>query len=145
MTQRMAINLLAAACLILAGYLLIGAWLQGLDGDRVWEGATRTYVEEYHRWLAESPASGWARVEALSAGPERSRIERLRSDAQEPSRWRYSVGEYHLILQAAGKALVEANYQMETPGVSREVKEIYLLEKGPQGIKVTRVIGGNSQ
>lgn len=79
MTQRMAINLLAALCLILAGYLVIGAWLQGIDGDRVWEDATRNYVEEFHRWLSESPASGWARVEALSAGPERSRIEGLRS------------------------------------------------------------------
>lgn len=145
MTQRMAINLLATLCLILAGYLVIGAWLQGIEGDRVWEDATRTYVEEYHRWLSESPASGWARVEALAAGPEHSRIEGLRSEGQEPSGWHYSAGEYHLILQAAGKALVEADYQLETPGVSKEVSEIYLLEKGLQGIKVTRVMGGNSQ
>ena len=145
MTQRMAINLLAALCLILAVYLVASIHLLGVEGDRVWEEATRTYVEEYHRWLSESPRSGWARVEALAAGPERERIERLRSEAQAPSEWRYGGGEYRLMLQAAGKSMVEATYHLQTVTVSEEVQEIYLLEKGLQGIKVTRVMGGSPQ
>lgn len=145
MTQRMAINLLAAMCLILAGYLVASTYLLGIEGDRVWEEATRTYVEEYHRWLSESPGSGWARVEALAAGPERERIERLRSEAQAPSEWRYGGGEYRLVLQAAGKAIVEADYHLQTAAVSEEVQEIYLLEKGLQGVKVTRALGGSRQ
>lgn len=40
---------------------------------------------------------------------------------------------------------MEADYHLETIGVSREVKEIYVLEKGLQGIKVTTVMGGNPQ
>ncbi len=144
MTQRTAIIILAALCLILAGYLVIGSLLIGLQDAGSWEKATRSYVEEYHRWLSESPWSGWARLEALAAGPELSRIERLRRDLQDRNEWRYAGGDYRLLLQAGGKALVEADYWLDGGDDKRDVHETYLLEKTLQGIRVIKVMEGGS-
>lgn len=145
MTQRTAVNLLAALCLVLAGYLVIGSLLLGARDAGSWERATRSYVEEYHRWLSASPGSGWARLEALAAGPELGRIERLRSELQGRSAWRYAGGDYRLLLQAGGKALVEADYWLDGGGDGKEVLETYLLEKTLQGIRVIKVMEGGER
>lgn len=145
MTQRMAINLLAAFCLILSAYLVVGTLTLGADSEHTWEEATRAYVEEYHSWLSQSPGSGWARVEALAADEERSRIEMLKGELHGPSGWRYAGGDFHLLLQAGGKALAEASYRLEGSGEVREVRETYLLEKTVRGIKVVKVMGGGQE
>lgn len=145
MTQRAVSLLLGSCCLALAGYLVLVSLLVGTTDASDWEKATRTYVEEYHRWLAESPDSGWARAEALAAGPERDRVERLRRELRGRSGWRYVDGEYRLLLQVNGKALVEASYRLEGGGQRREVHETFLLEKALQGLKVIKVMGGGQQ
>ncbi|TAK36092.1 MAG: hypothetical protein EPO21_03860 [Chloroflexota bacterium] len=145
MTQRMAIVLLSVACLGMGGYLLLTSLLLGREDALNWETATRMYVEEYQRWLSESPNSGWARVETLARGSELGRIEKLRSGLQDRSGWRYAGGEYRLLLQAGGKALVDANYRFEDGGRGKEVHEAYVLEKTLEGPKVIAVLGGSLQ
>ena len=142
MTQRLAIMLLATACLVLSGYLVAASLILGLGEEREWEEAAGTYVEEYHRWLSENPGSGWARVEALAAGPELARIERLRGEMPDRSGWRYAGGDFHLLLQAGGKGLVEAAYRLDGSGERKGAQEFYVLERTLQGIRVTRVMGG---
>src|SRR3989304_5062543 len=116
MTQRLAIMLLAPACLVLSGYLVAASLILGLGEEREGEEAAGTYVEEYHRWLSENPGSGWARVEALAAGPELARIERLRGEMPDRSGWRYAGGDFHLLLQAGGKGLVEGASRVDGRG-----------------------------
>ena len=145
MTQRTVIAILGILCLILLGYLIVTTYLCGTRPEQEWERATETYVQEYDNWLSTSPASGWARVEALATGLEHDRIDKLKPTVKEPSPWEYGGGTYRLLIQAGGRALVQASYMLQKDQDRKPVEEVYLLSNTVGGIKVVELVAGRSQ
>lgn len=145
MSLRTVIAILGTLCLALLGYLVITAYLSGARPAGEWERATEAYVQEYHRWLSTSPASGWARVQAMATGQERDRIENLRLTVKEPGPWEYSSGTFRLLIQAGGRALVQARYILQRGQDKQPVEEVYLLSNTITGINVIELVAGSSQ
>lgn len=145
MAQRTVIAILGALCLALVGYLVTTTYLNGVKPVGEWERAAEVYVQEYYRWLSTSPASGWARVQALATGPEWDRIERLKPARQEPIPWEYSSGTYRLVAQFGGEALVQASYALQKGPEKRPVEEVYLLNNSVRGIRVRQLVAGRCQ
>ena len=145
MAQRTVIAILGALFLALIGYLVTTTYLNGVKPAGEWERVAEVYVQEYHRWLSTSPASGWARVEVLATGPEWDRIEKLKPAWQVPSPWEYSSGTYRLVAQFGGEAMVQASYALQKGPEKRPVEEIYLLNNSVRGIRVAQIIAGRSQ
>lgn len=145
MAQRTVIAILGTLCLALLGYLVATTYLGGAKPAGEWERATEAYVQEYHQWLSATPASGWARVQALATGPEWERIEKLKPTRKEPSPWAYGGGTYRLVAQFHGQALVQASYTLQRGQDKRPVEEVYLLSNTVGGIKVMQLVAGTCQ
>lgn len=142
MSQRTVIAILGMLCVALLAYFVLTTYLSGAKPAGEWERATEVYVQEYHHWLSTSPASGWARVQALATGHERDRIEKLRPARQEPTGWRFGGGAYHLLAQFGERALVQASYTLERGQEKTPIEEVYLLGNTVRGIKVVQLLAG---
>ena len=145
MAQRTVIAILGTVCLALLAYLLATTYLGGPKPSGEWERATEAYAQEYQQWLSTTPASGWARVQALATGPEWERIEKLKPTRKEPSPWGYGGGTYRLVTQFHGQALVQASYTLQRGQDKRPVEEVYLLSNTIRGIKVMQLVAGTCQ
>ena len=142
MSLRTVTAILGTLCLALLGYFVITAYLSGARPAGEWERAIEAYVQEYHRWLSTSPASGWARVQAMATGQERDRIENLRLTVKEPGPWEYSRGTFRLLIQAGGRALVQARDILQRGQDEQPVEEVKLWSNTVTGnhvlVRVTR-------